>query len=147
MSQPGIDAATALGIKARRVVTAQILMTLVVAMVFFAVKVWFGEAASIGAGVREFLSAAFGGLSSVVLALISIRGFKRANQFALSDPKKSMTILYIGAAQRFVAVLVLLGIGLGLLKLAPVALFVGFALAQASYLMGAREHKQAHHPD
>jgi ATP synthase protein I len=99
------------------------------------------------AGVRQALSALFGGMSSVVLALISIRGFKRANEFALSDPKKSMMILYIGAATRFAAVLVLLGIGLGLFKLGPLAVFVGFALAQASYLMGVRGSKQARNPD
>ncbi len=125
--------------KARRVVVIQLLMTLLVAVVFFGVsaeeKLW------------EALSAGYGGLSSVVLALISIKGFKRANALALSDPKQSMIILYIGAVVRFAAVIVLLGIGLGLLKLNAMAVFIGFALAQASYLMGVRDRKAAGSPD
>jgi flagellar biosynthesis protein FliP len=49
--------------------------------------------------------------------------------------------------QRFVAVLVMLGIALGALKLAPIAVFIGFALAQAGYLMGVRDRKAARNPD
>ena len=82
-----------------------------------------------------------------MLALISIWGFKRANEFALSDPKKSMMILYIGAVVRFATVLIMLGIGLGVLKLEPLAVFVGFALAQASYLMGVRDRKATRNSD
>jgi len=125
--------------KARRVVVVQLSMTLLVAAVFFGV--------SAEEGVWEALSAGYGGLSSVVLALISIGGFKRANAIALSDPKQSMMILYIGAVVRFAAVIVLLGIGLGLLKLDAMAVFTGFALAQASYLMGVRDRKAAGSPD
>ncbi len=125
--------------KARRVVVVQLLMTLFVAAVFFGM--------SAEESLWEALSAGYGGLSSVVLALISIMGFKRANALALSDPKQSVMILYIGAVVRFAAVIVLLGIGLGLLKLNAMAVFVGFALAQASYLMGVRDRKAARSPD
>lgn len=123
MSKLGADLAA----KARRVVIAQLTVTAIVALLFLIQGAW------------DALSAAYGGLASVFLALLSIRGFKRANEHALSDPKKSMLILYIGAVQRFVAVVVLLAIGLGSLKLAPLAVFIGFALAQASYLMGVRD--------
>ena len=125
--------------KARRVVVVQLSMTLVVATVFFGV--------SAEDSLWKALSAGYGGLSSVVLALISIGGFKRANAIALSDPRQSMMILYIGAVVRFAAVIVLLGIGLGLLKLDALAVFIGFALAQASYLMGVRDRKAAGSPD
>ena len=121
--------------KARRVVVVQLSMTLLVATVFFGV--------SAEDSLWKALSAGYGGLSSVVLALISIGGFKRANAIALSDSRQSMMILYIGAVVRFAAVIVLLGIGLGLLKLDAMAVFVGFALAQASYLMGVRDRKAA----
>ncbi len=125
--------------KARRVVVVQLSMTLLIAVVFFG--------ASAEESLWKALSAGYGGLSSVVLALISIGGFKRANAIALSDPKQSMMILYIGAVVRFAAVIVLLGIGLGLLKLDAMAVFIGFALAQASYLMGVRDRKAAGSPD
>lgn len=143
MSQPG----TELVEKGRRVVIIQLVMTLIVAVAFFVYGFVFALSHSAGQGLWGALSAAYGGLTSVLLALMSIRGFKRANAVALSEPKKSMTILYVGAVQRFVAVLVLLGIALGALKLAPIAVFIGFALAQAGYLMGVRDRKAARNPD
>ena len=134
MNRPGNNKTSSnLEIKARRVVIIQLLVTLVVAALFL------GQGLSAGEGVWGALSAAYGGLSSVALALISVGGFKRANKFALSDPKMGMTVLYISAVIRFVAVLVLLGIGLGVFKFAPLAVIIGFVLAQASYLMGARD--------
>ena len=138
----GIDKAFA-G-KARRVVIVQLSVTLFVAAAFFGFT---AEGLSTEEGLWKALSAGYGGLSSVVLALISIGGFKRANAIALSDPKQSMMILYIGAVVRFAAVIVLLGIGLGLLKLDALAVFAGFALAQASYLMSVRDRKAAHSSD
>lgn len=143
MSQPG----TELVEKGRRVVIIQLMMTLVVAVAFFVFGFVFALPHSAGQGLWDALSATYGGLTSVLLALLSIRGFRRANAIALSDPKKSMMILYVGAVQRFVAVLVMLGIALGALKLAPIAVFIGFALAQAGYLMGVRDRKAARNPD
>ncbi|MDT8383604.1 MAG: ATP synthase subunit I [Gammaproteobacteria bacterium] len=132
----GID--KALAGKARRVVIVQLSMSLIVAAAFFGLS---------EAGLWKALAAGYGGLSSVVLALISIGGFKRANAIALSDPKQSMMILYIGAVVRFAAVIVLLGIGLGLLKLDALAVLIGFALAQASYLMSVRDRNAARSSD
>lgn len=125
--------------KSNRVLIVQLLMTLIVATGFFAA----GFAGVAEEGLWKALSAGYGGLSSVVLALVSISGFKRANAIALSDPKQSMMILYIGAVVRFAAVIVLLGVGLGLFKLDAIAVFAGFALAQASYLMSMRDRKSA----
>ena len=123
MSKLGADLAA----RARRVVMMQLAASVIVALLFLIQGAW------------DALSAFYGGLASVVLALLSIRGFKRANVHALSDPKKSMMILYAGAVQRFVAVVVLLAVGLGAFKLEPLAVFIGFVLAQASYLMGVRD--------
>jgi hypothetical protein len=141
--------------KARRVIFIQLLVTAAVALVFFVFGILqstqaegaFGALPSYGRGMWDALSAFYGGLASVLLALISIRGFKRANELALSDPHKSMMILYIGAVVRFAAVIVVLGIGLGAIKLEPMAVFIGFALAQTSYLMGVRDRKAARNPD
>lgn len=126
--------------KANRVVIVQLATTLVVAAAFFGFG-FVSEGTAAEESLWKALSAGYGGLSSVVLALISIGGFKRANAVALSDPKQSMMILYIGAVVRFAAVIVLLGIGLGILKLDAIAVFAGFALAQASYLMSMRDRK------
>lgn len=125
-------------------VIVQLSVTLFVAAAFFGATYAQGIAEE---SLWKALSAGYGGLASVVLALISIGGFKRANAVALSDPKQSMMILYIGAVVRFAAVIVLLGIGLGLLKLDALAVFAGFALAQISYLMSVSDRKAAHSSD
>lgn len=125
--------------KARRVVIVQLTVTSIAAAGFFVLSV----INDTQTGAWDSLSAGYGGLLSVVLALISIGGFKRANSIALSDPGTSMIILYIGAVIRFAAVIVLLGIGLGYLKLDAIAVFSGFALAQASYLMSVGDRKAA----
>jgi len=139
VKQVGADLAA----KARRIVIIQLLTTLVVAAVFFVLSI----SQSTEQAIWAALSASYGGLTSVVLALLSIRGFKRANEIALSEPKKSMTILYVSAVQRFVTVLMMLGLGLGLFKLEPMAVLIGFVLAQASYLMGVRDRKAVRNPD
>lgn len=137
MSPLGINLAA----KARRVVFVQLLVTAVVAAVFFGIELFSNE--TVNDSVWGALSALYGGLASVLLALISIGGFKRANEIALSDPHRSMMILYIGAVVRFAAVIIVLGIGLGAIKLEPMAVFIGFALAQTSYLMSVRDRKAA----
>ena len=147
MSTIGSDLAA----KARRVIFIQLLVTTVVAAAFFAVRLFTAPELLANGSVNDSAWAAmsvfYGGLASVLLALISIRGFKRANELALSDPHKSMMILYIGAVVRFAAVIIVLGIGLGAIKLEPMAVFIGFALAQTSYLMGVRDRKAARSPD
>ena len=143
MTQIGADLAE----KARRVVIAQLLVTIVVAAVFFLFSAGlFGTDAEQNAA-WEALSAAYGGLTSVVLALISISGFKRANAIALSDPKQSMMILYIGAVVRFAAVIVLLAAGVGDHQGVLADRPHGFVVAQASYLMSVRDRKAARNSD
>lgn len=129
------SASAELTAKTRRVIIVQVVVSLIAAAIFSS------------QGLLGAMSALYGGLVSVTLALLSAWGFKRANAHALSDPKKSLMILYLGAVQRFVAVLVLLGAGLGVLKLEPLAVFIGFALAQASYLMGVRGGNKPRHSD
>jgi ATP synthase I chain len=70
--------------------------------------------------------------------LLLLRGVSRATQVAAENPGKSMTILYAGAAQRFLLVLALLGAGLALLKLHPLGVLLGFALAQVSTMLAGR---------
>ncbi len=140
-----------LAAKARRVVFVQLLVAVVVAAAFLSAGLFsgsglFGNGAE-NNSIWDALSALYGGLASVLLALISIGGFKRANEFALSDPKKSLMILYIGAVVRFAAVIVVLGIGLGLIELEPKAMIAGFVLAQISYLMSVRDRKAARSSD
>ncbi|MDH5327276.1 MAG: ATP synthase subunit I [Gammaproteobacteria bacterium] len=117
---------TALAQSTRRVVGLQLLSSVVIAVLFL-----FQD-------VLHAASALFGGLTSVSTALILSRGVRRAGEAALSDPKKSLAILMLGALQRFILVLGLLALGLGLLKLDPVAVIVGFVITQISYAVSTR---------
>lgn len=114
--------------KAKRIMVAQLAIAAVVALVF----------GLIGQGSWSVLSAFCGGLASLCIVLLLRRGVRRASEVALTDQKKSMTILYLGAVQRFVALIALFALGLGVLGLVPLAMFAGFAAAQIGNFVGAR---------
>ena len=115
-----------LAAKTRSVASLQVISSVVVAGLFLMLGAW------------DSVSALYGGFSSVLTVLFLSRGVKRAEEAVLRDPKRSLQILYFGAVQRFLFVAGLLALGLAVLKLAPVALCVGFAVAQVSFVMGAR---------
>lgn len=118
--------------RTRRIVGFQILAAVVIAAGFF-----------LGVGEVEGRSAFYGGLVAVTLTVMLSRGVKRAEATAAQDLKKSMIILYMGAAQRFLMALAAFALGLAVLKLEPLAVFVGFAAAQFSYLFNARSMAQS----
>jgi len=101
-----------------------------------------GVATAIGfllyTGAWHAYSALAGGAVSIALLLQLRHGIKRAGEIAQHDQKRSMIILYMGAAQRFLLILVLFALGLGVVNFDPLAMFVGFFLAQLSNLTNAR---------
>ena len=112
--------------KARWVISTQLIISIIVAAVFLT------------KGTSESVAALYGGAVSICISLLLLWGIQRANAAAKVDPGKGMRILYVGAAQRFILVIGLIALGIALLKLDPVAVCVGFAIAQAGYLMGSR---------
>lgn len=113
--------------KAQKVLIAQVVAALVAAIVFLLYE-----------GAWHGLSALAGGVVSIALLLLLRRGIKRAGEMAQHDQKRSMLILYMGAAQRFLLILVLFALGLGVVEFDPLAMFVGFFLAQIGNLTNAR---------
>ena len=110
--------------KTRRLLVFQACAGVAVALVFYFFK-----------GMVEFQSAIFGALISMASALWLGRGVKRAEVNAISDPKRSMAMLYLGAVQRFVLVIALFILGLSFLKLDPLAMGAGFGLAQLGFVI------------
>lgn len=88
-------------------------------------------------GQAGALAALFGGAVAIGNTLLLTRRVRRAGELAADDPKRSMYSLYFGVIQRFVFVVAMLGIGLGGLRLEPVALLATFGAAQLAYLMAA----------
>ena len=112
--------------RARWVISTQLIISVIVATVFLIKGTW------------EFLAALYGGFASICITMLLLWGIKRATEAAKENPGKSMRILYVGAAQRFLLVIGLLAMGIALFKLDPIAMCVGFALALLSYLIGSR---------
>lgn len=115
-----------LAAKSRSVAGLQIISSVVVAGLFLLQGTW------------DSLSALYGGFASVLTALVLSRGVKRAEEAVLRDPKQSLQILYFGAVKRFLLVMGLIALGLAVLKLAPIALCVGFAVAQMGFVVSSR---------
>ncbi len=112
--------------RTRRLVSAQIVTGLVVSAGYYMLR-----------GPWEALSAAYGGALSITLALLLSLSIVLAGQAAARDPGQGQMIVYGGAALRFVLVLVLFGIGLALIGLAPIAMVAGFAAVQLVFLVVA----------
>jgi len=107
-------AAEALRKEVRRVILFQALLSLTVAAAFGYAR-----------GRYDFMSALYGGAVVMLLSAWLGRGVRRAG---------GLGALYANAVTRYVAAMVLLGIGLGVLKLAPLPLIVAFAVAQFGFL-------------
>ncbi len=110
----------------RRVLVTQIVLCLLVGAVF-----------ALAQGAHAALAALYGGAVTLVATLWLGRGVARAGASAHGGGTRSQWILYSGALQRFVVVLVLLAVGFGVLKLSPLALIAGFVAAQFGFLLGA----------
>lgn len=113
--------------KARKVVVLQLIIAALSAAIFAVIQDGWSA-----------LSALYGGLTSLAVSWMLRRGVLKANEIARDDPKRGMTALYVGAVQRFVLVLALLGLGLGLLEMAPLATVIGFGSAQLAYAVVMR---------
>lgn len=113
--------------ESRTVIGLQILISGLTAAGFFAAK-----------GLWGAQSALYAGTVSVIGTYLLARRIERAGRVAHQNPGKSLRILYIGAAQRFVLLAVLLGLGLVLFKFDPLALVVGLALTQLAFTFGTR---------
>lgn len=110
----------------RRLLLIQALLVLAAAVAYFALKGW-----------QPAVAALFGGLIALFNTSVSAQRLSRASEAALNDLKRGMFELYIGAVIRFVATPVLVVVGIVLLKLDPVAIIVGFAVAQVGYFFNS----------
>ncbi|TPW17758.1 MAG: ATP synthase protein I, partial [Halothiobacillaceae bacterium] len=109
---------------ARKLVLLQVVIGGFVAAGFF----WRG-------GPLGAQSAIYGAFVSVVLTALLGWGVARASQAAASGGRLGAGLLYAGAAVRFVLALVLFGVGLAALKLAPIPLIAGYCVAQVAYFV------------
>ncbi len=122
----GSGTASELADNAKKIILLQLGIGLVIAAGFF-----------LKDGSWAALSAFYGALVSVASTTMLSRGVNRASKAAETSAQTSQMILYLGAVVRFVLVLVLFGIGLGVLKLAALALIIGFVITQLVFVLVA----------
>ncbi|HEY0663467.1 MAG TPA: ATP synthase subunit I [Thiobacillaceae bacterium] len=90
-------------------------------------------------GMLQGVSVVYGGLVDLVLTLLLSRNVRKADAVAATDPKGGMTVLYVGAVQRFFLFIAMFAVGLALLRLDALAVATGFVAARIAQLASARD--------
>ncbi|MCP4698528.1 MAG: ATP synthase subunit I [Gammaproteobacteria bacterium] len=85
-------------------------------------------------GVFEAQSALYGGCIALFNVWMTDRWMRTAAAAAAVAPGREVAVFYIGAVQRFVFTLIFFGVGMWVLKLAPLPLLAAFAAAQLGYV-------------
>lgn len=113
-----------LGDVARRVLVTQAAIIVLVVATFTLID-----------GLQFGIAALYGGMVAVTSTWLLKRRVSRVTKAAGLSHGKSMLLIYVGVAQRFLLVLVLLAFALSVLKLDPLACIVGFGLGQLGYVI------------
>lgn len=103
----------------RRIVLVQILLLSAVTGIFFAAAGW-----------QAAMAVIYGGLIVALNQRLQVWQLKRADQIAGSSAERNLRYLYRCAAERFIATVTLLAVGIGMLRLEPLALLSGYLIAQ-----------------
>lgn len=110
-----------------RVVFVQTLTTLLVA-----------SGALIIYGQWSAIAAIYGGFLAIIVAVLTAHWIFRAGEVAQAEPQRGVGAFLSVAGKRMLLTIAGLALGLAGLRLAPVPLLVGFALAYMGYLFASR---------
>lgn len=110
---------------ARQVLIAQVLLTVLIAIGFGWVRDW-----------EHALAAAYGGMVTLLVTGWLAWRLRRAGQ--INDAAAGMGVIYSSWFLRYATVMVLLGMGLGYLKLLALPLLAAFAITQLGFLASIR---------
>lgn len=103
----------------RRIAVIQVLLVCTVAGIFLSTSGWQSAAAAV-----------YGSLIVVLNHRMQVWQLQRADRIAGLSAERNVLYLYRCAAEKFVAAVVLLALGIGLLKLGPLPLLSGYLVAQ-----------------
>ncbi len=88
-------------------------------------------------GQSAMLPAFYGGAVALANTMLLSGRIKKFDELAATSPQTGVLSLMLGVVQRFVFVLVALGIGLGALKLMPLPLLGTFMSSQLAFVIGS----------
>ena len=117
----------------RRILLTQVLLTLFIA-----------GGLGLFRSMPEALAALYGGAITVLITGWLARRVRQAGQ--AGSPAAGLIVIYSGTVVRYVAVMVLVGAGIGLLKLAPLPLLGAFAVTQFGFLAVLQSSKDGAGP-
>ena len=110
-----------------RLIVVQIILTLIVALGYLALQ-----------NISGFFAALFGGSITLSGTLLMAWRISRAGAAAFpgkgGEKQQGYIEIYSGAIQKFILTLVLMAFGMGYLKLDPLAILIGFAITQMSFI-------------
>jgi len=106
--------------------------TLVAQIVLVFVAVGFFAATD---GVASFLAALYGGAVAVVNTALLAWRLQQGKRHMHADGIRHLKSFYRSGVERLVAVLGLLAVGFGFLKLVPLPLLMGFVAGQVGFLL------------
>jgi ATP synthase protein I len=89
-------------------------------------------------GLLAAQAAGYGGCMAIANVWLANRQVRIAIEVAKTSPGKEINILYASAVQRFILVLTLFAVGMGVIHLPPVPLLISFTVAQVGYFFGGR---------
>jgi len=110
---------------------ARILIAQIVVVVITALVAWYWK------GHLYALAAIAGGTVSFLLLLMLRLTMQKAAEQVVEDPRSSQLTMYMGAGVRFVLLLILFAIGLGVLGLDPIWMIAGYIATQAAGVLAA----------
>lgn len=94
-------------------------------------------------GDAGMLPAAYGGAIAIANTILLSRRLDVAGAMAKDNPDGGVLALYLGVVQRFVFVLIMFGVGMGVIKLMPQPLLGTFAVAQLAFMLfGSKKTKE-----
>lgn len=86
-------------------------------------------------GQDAMLPALYGGAVALANTMLLSERIKKFDELAKTSPQAGVMTLMLGVLQRFIFVLVALGVGLGALKLMPLPLLGTFMAAQLAFVI------------
>jgi len=107
----------------RRLLIVQLILTFIIALIYLVFN-----------NTNGMIAALYGGFITLAATLLMAWRIGRAGEVAAADKQQGYIEIYIGAIQKFVLTLVLMAIGMGYLKLDPLAILISFAVTQMSFI-------------
>lgn len=127
-----MNAGDALQRDVRKVLLIQALLLLATAAIFMVAKGWF-----------HAISALYGGVTAALITWWLGRQVRLAGNQLETDATRGSITLYGGVLKRYIVAAVLLAAGMGLIRLEPLPVVVGFAIAQTAFMFANLGNKDS----